>query len=170
MRESESWRPNILPLLCRIEPQSSKFQDSLALPFEQVLPERVIQTVLEEQGVNYRQTLYTPVVWAWMSQVLDSDKSLSNAVIAAWCSRRGGSPADTGATAKPATACPVETLVQANCRSPTSGGEAEQRWCGRRVKAYDSTTVTMSDSANQASYPQHSNQLVGWSVGKSGFV
>jgi len=75
MRESESWRPNILPLLCRIEPQSSsKIQDSL--PFEQVLPERVIQTVLEEQGVNYRQTLYTPivVVWAWMSQVLDSDK------------------------------------------------------------------------------------------------
>ena len=59
-----------------------KFQDSLALPFEQVLPSAVIQQVLEEQGVSYRQTLYTPivVVWAWMSQVLDSDKSLSNAV------------------------------------------------------------------------------------------
>jgi hypothetical protein len=69
MRKSEPWRPNILPLLCRIEPQSKaqKFQDSIALPFEQVLPEAVIQQVLEEQGVSYRQTLYTPilVVWAW---------------------------------------------------------------------------------------------------------
>ncbi len=65
-----------------------KFQDSLALPFEQVLPEAVIQKVLKEQGVSYRQTLYTPIVtlWAWMSQVLDSDKSLSNAVsrVIAW--------------------------------------------------------------------------------------
>ena len=72
-----------------------KFQDSLALPFEQVLSEAVIQTVLEEQGVSYRQTLYTPivVVWAWISQVLDVDKSLSNAVnrVIAWaCSRWGG--------------------------------------------------------------------------------
>ena len=65
-----------------------KFQNSLALPFEQVLPSAVIQQVLKEQGVSYRQTLYTPivVVWAWMSQVLDSDKSLSNALcrIIAW--------------------------------------------------------------------------------------
>ena len=74
-----------------------KFQDSIALPFEQVLPEAAIQKVLEEQGVSYRQTLYTPivVVWAWMSQVLDSDKSLSNAVgrVIAWerRSRRAGS-------------------------------------------------------------------------------
>jgi hypothetical protein len=38
----------------------------------------------------------------------------------------------------------------------------EQRWCGRRVKAYDGTTVLMSDTpANQALYPQHSNQKVG---------
>jgi len=30
---------------------------------------------------------------------------------------------------------------------------------GRRVKAYDGTTVLMSDTiANQQSYPQHSNQ------------
>jgi exonuclease V gamma subunit len=59
-----------------------KFQNSVALPFEQVLPEAVMQKVLEEQGVSYRQTLYTPivVVWAWLSQVLDADKSLSNAV------------------------------------------------------------------------------------------
>ena len=38
-----------------------KFQDSLALPFEQALPEAVIQKVLTEHGVSYRQTLYTSV-------------------------------------------------------------------------------------------------------------
>ena len=59
-----------------------KFLHSIALPFEQVLLERTIQKVLQEQRVGYRQTLYTPivVVWAWLSQVLDGDKSLSNAV------------------------------------------------------------------------------------------
>lgn len=65
-----------------------KFQNSIALPFEQVLPEGVIQQVLEKQGVHYCQTLYTPivVVWIWISQVLDVDKSLSNAVkqVIAW--------------------------------------------------------------------------------------
>ncbi len=62
-----------------------------------LLPSAVIQQVLKEQGVSYRQTLYTPivVVWAWISQVLDSDKSLSNAVSRIIASvshrRRGGS-------------------------------------------------------------------------------
>jgi len=62
----------------RAEILKQKFQDSLGLPFEQILSEAVIQTVLEAQGVSYRQTLYTPVVtlWAWMSQVVDADKSL----------------------------------------------------------------------------------------------
>jgi hypothetical protein len=72
----------------RAEILKQKFQYSIALPFEQVLPEAVIQKALEEQGVRYRQTLYTPivVVWAWISQVLDADKSLSNAVnrVIAW--------------------------------------------------------------------------------------
>lgn len=84
MRRSEPWTPNILPLRVpnRAAILKQKFQDSLALPFEQALPEAVIQKVLRFHGVSYRQTLYTPivVVWAWMSQVLDSDKSLSNAV------------------------------------------------------------------------------------------
>jgi len=64
-----------------------------------------------------------------MSQVLDSDKSLSNAVnrVIAWLAAAGEEVPQPipEPTAKPANACPVsvETLVQANCR-PTSGGEA----------------------------------------------
>lgn len=79
-----------MPLLCRIEPKSKaqKFQNSLALPFEQVLATEVIQQILEQEQVRYRQTIYTPVVtlWVWLSQVLDADKSLSHAVsrVIAW--------------------------------------------------------------------------------------
>ncbi len=72
----------------RAEILKQKFHNSVALPFEQVLPEGIIQKLLDEQGVKYRQTLYTPIVviWSWVCQVLDEDKSLSNAVnrVMAW--------------------------------------------------------------------------------------
>ena len=66
------------------------------MPFEQVLTEEVKQQILDQEEVSYRQTIYTPVVtlWAWMSQVLDPDKSLSNALrrVIAWvlCGGCGG--------------------------------------------------------------------------------
>lgn len=148
-----------------------KFQDSIALPFEQVLPEAVIQKVLAEQGVSYRQTLYTPIVtiWAWMSQVLDSDKSLSNAVnrVIAWLAVAGEAipSADTGAYSKARKRLSLavfKPLFQRTAAALQAQVQPEQRWCGRRVKAYDGTTVLMSDTpANQKHYPQHSNQKVG---------
>ncbi|WP_460203840.1 hypothetical protein [Scytonema sp. NUACC21] len=72
----------------RAEILKQKFQDSLGLALEQVLPKEVLQQILEQEGVAYRQTVYTPIVTlrAWISQVLDPDKSLSNAVsrVIAW--------------------------------------------------------------------------------------
>lgn len=90
----------------RAEILKQTFQNSVALPFEQVLPEVVLQKLLEEQGVQYRQTLYTPMVvlWAWVCQVLDTDKSLSNAVnrVMAWLAAAGQAvpSSDTGAYSK----------------------------------------------------------------------
>jgi len=167
-----------------------KFQDSLALPFEQALPEAVMQKVLREHGVSYRQTLYTPivVVWAWMSQVLDSDKSLSNAVsrVIAWLSSAGEvvPSADTGAYSKARKRLPLAVfnpLFKRTVEALQAEVQPEQRWCGRRVKAYDGTTVLMSDTpAKQKAYPQHSNQktgcgfplakLVVWFCGTTGAV
>ena len=147
------------------------FQNSIALPFEQVLPEAMLQKVLEEQGVHYRQTLYTPLVvlWAWLSQVLDADKSLSNAVkrVIAWLAAVGEAvpSADTGAYSKARKRLPLvvlKPLLEKTAVALQSEVKPEQRWCGRRVKAYDGTTVLMSDTpANQAVYPQHSNQKAG---------
>lgn len=157
-----------------------KFQTSLALPFEQVLPEAVIQEVLEQLGVNYRQTVYTPVVtlWAWMSQVLDVDKSLNNAVsrVIAWLAAAGEAipSADTGAYSKARKRLPnvlLEQLLTKTAQTLQAKVSPEENWCGRRLKAYDGTTVTMSDTpANQKNYPQHSNQKAGCGFGLAKLV
>jgi hypothetical protein len=140
-----------------------KFQTSIALPFEQVLPEPVVQQILQEQGVKYRDTLYTPIVvlWAWLSQVLDADKSLSHAVqrVIAWIAgaKEDVPSADTGAYSKARKRLPLGVLKPLLRRSASeliSGVKPEHQWCGRRVKAYDGTTVLMSDTpANQKVYP-----------------
>jgi hypothetical protein len=155
----------------RAEILKQKFQNSIGLPFEQVLPEAVLHQVLQEQGVHYRQVLYPPigVLWAWLSQLLDADKSLSNAVnrVIAWMAEAGEAipSADTGAYSKARKRFPLAMLKPLLRRTATALSaeiEPEQQWCGRRVKAYDGSTVLMSDPpANQAVYPQHSNQKGG---------
>jgi len=155
----------------RAEILKQRFQTSIGLPFEQVLAEAVVQQVLQEQGVKYRQVLYTPIVvlWAWLSQVLDSDKSLSNGVkrVITWMvgANQAVPSADTGAYSKARKRLPLavlKPLLKRTATELTSVVKPEQQWCGRRVKAYDGTTVLMSDTpANQAVYPQHSNQKVG---------
>lgn len=174
----------------RAEILKEQFQNSLALPFEQVLCAEVIQNVLEEQRMSYRNSLYTPIVviWAWISQVFDEDKSLSNAVsrVIAWLAVAGETipSADTGGYSKARKRLPfkvVESLLERSAVTLTSQVKPEQRWCGRRVKAYDGTTILMSDTAaNQKDYPQHSNQktgcgfplakLVVWFCGTTGAV
>lgn len=109
------------------------------------------------------------VLWAWLSQVLDADQSLSNAVnrVIAWMAeaREEVPSTDTGAYSKARKRLPMtvlKPLLRQTATALTSEIKPEQRWCGRRVKAYDGTTVLMSDTpANQAIYPQHSNQKVG---------
>lgn len=96
-------------------------------------------------------------LWALISQVLDPDKSLSNAVkrISAWitAAREEAPSPDAGAYSKaryrfneqvlrrlvPDTADALELKVS-----------SAQQWCTRRVKVFDGTTLLMSDTeANQ---------------------
>ncbi len=55
---------------------------SLALPWKDILPGSRLDEILEEEKITYRSRVYTPVItlWAMLSQVLDPDKSLRNAV------------------------------------------------------------------------------------------
>ena len=80
-----------------------QFNQSIGFPWQKTLPESRIKEILAEEKVQYRNCIYSPLVtlWAMMAQVLDPDKSLSNAVkrIIAWVAAAGGevpSP-DTGA-------------------------------------------------------------------------
>ena len=141
-----------------------------------------MQKVLEEQGVRYRQTLYTPlvVVWAWLSQVLDVDKSLGNAVnrAIAWIATSGEEvpSADTGAYSKARKRLPlgvIKPLLKRTAAALQSEVKPEQRWCGRRVKAYDGTSVLMSDKERQPenlSSAQQSESGMWVSVGEVGRV
>jgi hypothetical protein len=147
------------------------FYNSIGLPLEQILSEATIETVLREHKVKYRQALYPPVVviWAWLTQVLDPDKSLSNSVkrMIAWLAAAGVElpSGDTGAYSKARKRLPqgvLKSLLKLTTTAMQAEVPSEQYWCGRPVKAYDSTTVLASDTAaNQQVYPQHSNQKPG---------
>ncbi|MGD1953330.1 MAG: IS4 family transposase [Leptolyngbyaceae cyanobacterium] len=155
----------------RAEILKQKYHNSLGLPFAQVLSECEIQQVLADQNVRYRQVLYTPIVvlWAWISQVVDQDKSLSHAVkrITTWLATSGETipSSDTGGYSKARKRLPFSVLppLLAHTANGLHGSlPAEQLWCGRRVKAFDGTGIQMSDTEeNQAEYPQHSSQKPG---------
>ena len=59
-----------------------KFTRSIGLPFRDLLPDSIIQEVLNTLKVKYRRRLFDPFVtlWAFLSQVLDADKTSQNAV------------------------------------------------------------------------------------------
>jgi hypothetical protein len=157
--------------LNRMEMLRQKFEQSIGLPFQELLVAEQIEAVLEEEGIKYRQTIYAPVivVWAFLSQVLSGDKSCQNVVsrIVSWCAGAGVKmpSVDTGGYSKARQKLP-ETVMKRLLDS--SGNELETKvsetdlWCGRHVKILDGTTATMADTeANQAEYPQHGNQAAG---------
>ena len=79
---------------------------------------------------------------------------------------------DTGAYSKARKRLPlsvIQRLLAQTTQTLPAQISNEQRWCGRRVCAYDGTAVTLCDTpANQQVYPQHGNSVAGvWlSVGK----
>jgi hypothetical protein len=143
----------------------------VGLPFGEILPEDSIREALEAEKVKYRSRLFNPIVtlWAFLSQVLDTDKSLQNAVsrVIAWLAAAGEAipAADTGGYSKARKRLPEKFLLR--LLGKTAQGlekqiETEDLWCGRYVKLCDGSSVLMSDTPlNQAEYPQHANQAPG---------
>lgn len=66
----------------RVKILKEKFVQSLGLPFQELLPEPTIHQAIDELNIKYRRRLFDPFVtlWAFLSQVLDVDKSCHNAV------------------------------------------------------------------------------------------
>jgi Insertion element 4 transposase N-terminal len=155
----------------RAEILKRKFEDVMGLPFQELLGQDFIEQILKEQGVNYRNSIYTPVVtiWAWLSQVLDNDKSLRNTVgrILFWLGESNAElhSVDTGAYTKARQRLPSSVLEETLAESAQQLQglvPPENYWCGHRLQAFDGTTILMEDTpANQKSYPQPNTQKLG---------
>jgi uncharacterized MnhB-related membrane protein len=148
-----------------------QFFKSLGLPWQDILPESRLNYILEEEGIQYRSRVYTPVVtlWAMIYQILSADKSLRNTVkcITTWLTAAGEVPpsCNTGAYSKARGRLSeglLQRLVPETAEALEQKAPKSHYWCGRRVKVFDGTTILMADSAaNQAAYPQHGNQSEG---------
>ena len=59
-----------------------KLSQSIGRPFASILPQATLEQALKEEKITYRKRLFCPIVtlWAWLSQVLDPDKSCKKAV------------------------------------------------------------------------------------------
>ena len=143
----------------------------MGLPFKELLPTSVIEQAMKEVNIRYYRRLFDPIVtlWAFLSQVLDTDKSCHNTVskIIAYLAGVGVEipSTDTSAYCQARSRLP-ETLLQKLFRQTGQNLEekvtTEYLWCGRNVKVIDGSTVSMPDTTeNQKEYPQPSSQKLG---------
>ncbi len=149
----------------------NKFTKSVALPFQEVLPSQIIEEVIDELGIKYRNRLYNPlvIIWSFLSQVLDTDHSCKNAVsriIAYLVGENQERPSeDTGAYCKARKKLPellFKKLLERSSQNLEKEVDKKALWHGRHVKSIDGSTVSMPDTPeNQKAYPQHSSQKEG---------
>ena len=148
-----------------------QFTCSFGLPFEKILPQAVIEETLKEEKVKYRQRLYSPIVtlWAFLSQVLDKDKTCHNAVsrIISWLAAQGEKiPSEvlSGYCQARVLCCEnfVKKLLKKTGKNLEKEVKKEKLWCGRHVKVFDGSSGSMPDTKkNQEDYPQPSSQKQG---------
>jgi hypothetical protein len=143
-----------------------------SLPFTDVLSPERIGSMLVEEGVEFRQSVFTPLVtlWVFLGQVFHPDHSCREAVarLVAFLVGQGERPcaAGTGAYCEARQRLP-ERLLARLVRD--SGDQLHERVsapslriAGCPVYVVDGTTVSMPDTpANQKTYPQSRSQRPG---------
>jgi Transposase DDE domain len=133
------------------------------LPFTDVLTEGVVAHALATV-TGWLDRIFSPLVtlWVFLGQVLSADHSCRAAVARLIAHRlaRGLKPcsAQTGAYCQARKRLPEAFFSEAALRTGRAlddGADKRWLWKGRRVYAYDGSSVTMPDTpANQAEYPQ----------------
>jgi len=155
-----------------LETLRERLSNSIGLPFRDILPEDMIQQTLEEENIKYRKRLYDPIItlWAFIRQVLDSDKSCKNAVsfvLSILCDSEEELPSDN-TSGNTGVYCKARKRLSLNfiMRLFRNAGQAIHQkasdgflWCNRRVFLVDGSTFSMYDTPeNQQEYPQPKNQ------------
>lgn len=159
-------------VFCQINLAQQRLAGEAGLPFSQLLDAQVVKDALAEDGVSYRERLYSPcmTLWIFLSQVLDPIQCCLQAVLRflAYRLAQGEDPcsSETGAYCQARLRLPesvVKRLMQLTGRQLHEREMPDAwRWLGRPVKLADGTTVSMPDTvANQQAYPQPSSQKPG---------
>jgi hypothetical protein len=141
------------------------------LPFTNVLSEEIVAQALKAIEVFWMDRIYPPLVtlWVFLGQVLSADHSCRSAVARLiahrlWKGLRPCSP-ETGAYCQARKRLPEEffsNVARQTGRALDSEADPRWLWKGRRVYAYDGSTVSMPDTLeNQREYPQPDTQKSG---------
>jgi hypothetical protein len=141
------------------------------LPFARLLDQELVQQVLREEKVSFRERLFSPLVtlWVFLSQILDPDHSCRAAVARLWAWRAAQQlppcSTDTSAYCKARQRLPegvLARLTRRTGRQPQDQAPPNWRWNGHNLKMVDGTTVSMPDTdANQQDFPQSRTQKPG---------
>jgi hypothetical protein len=142
------------------------------LPFTDVLSPDRVEALLEEEGIEFRQGVFTPAVtlWTFLGQVFNPDHSCREAVarLIAFLVGQGRRPCAAGTGAY----CVARQRLPERCLARLVRNTGDQlhaavsaeslRIADREVYVVDGTTVSMPDTpANQKAYPQARTQRPG---------
>ena len=141
-----------------------KFAKDSGLPFGHILTREYVLSVLEDEGHEYRQGVFCPLVtlWAWLSQSLSQDKSLNEAVSRILAHRVAiGLPACSASSASYSNArgrfpsSVMERMFREVGRNVHNAADDAWHWRGREVFLADGTGLSMPDTPeNQLAFPQ----------------
>jgi hypothetical protein len=141
------------------------------LPLSNVLSEEIISQALEATECCWLDRIYTPLVtlWVFLNQVLSADHSCRAAVARLIAHRisqgQCACSAETGGYCQARKRLPEKLfsdVARQTGKSLDAHASSDWLWKGRRVLAYDGSTVSMPDTAeNQQAYPQPPQQKPG---------
>ena len=160
---------------------TTSFQASLApflthdgLPFADVLTAQDVQNACADEGLSCQgeaHSIFNPalVLWAWLSQVLGTDKSCRAAVmriiVLLVALERGPCSTDTAAYCRARAKMPAAVLRRLTLQVGRQLEDAVPKrwlWHGQHVFLVDGATVALPDTEdNQQAYPQPPSQKPG---------
>ena len=148
-----------------------KFANDTGLPFGRLLKREHVLSVLEDEGHEYRQGVFCPLVtlWGWLSQSLSQDKSLNEAVTRILANRVAtGLPVCSASSASYSNArgrfqlSVMKRLAMEIGRDVHESADDAWHWRGRDVYLADGTGLSMPDTPeNQLAFPQAKTQKPG---------
>lgn len=156
---------------CQMHALRDRFAQRDGLPFADVLPAERVERALHDEGVTWREEVFTPVLtlWAFLTQAICPVGCCRVAVarVMAWLVGQGQPPCGpgTGGYCKARGRLSEGLLVRLAREAGQTlhdGAPERWRWKGRRVLIADGTGVSMPDTpANQAEYPHPGSQADG---------